>query len=211
MMRTRVKFCGCTSWNDAVVAIETGADAIGMIFAPSPRRIAESAARHIAEKLPPFITPVGVFVNPTRDDIMRARDIFPDLVLQFSGEEAPSFLSSMDGKVIKALHVNPDAADADSLARVANEYPRAIAMFDTSVAGLAGGTGVAFPWRAVASIARLRPIVVAGGLTPENVAACVKAVRPFGVDVRSGIETDGHKDEKKMRAFVRAVRDADAA
>ncbi len=192
------------------MAIETGADAIGMIFAPSPRRIAESAARYIAEKLPPFITPVGVFVNPTRDDLMRAREIFPDLVLQFSGDEAPSFLSSVDGKVMKALHVDPAAADADALARAANAYPRAIAMFDTSVAGLAGGTGVAFPWKAVAAIARNRPIVVAGGLTPENVAECIRAVRPFGVDVRSGIESDGRKDEKKMRAFVRAVRDADA-
>jgi phosphoribosylanthranilate isomerase len=209
-MRTRVKFCGCTSWSDASLAIETGADAIGMIFAPSPRRIAESAARYIAENLPPFITPVGVFVNPTRDDLMRAREIFPDLVLQFSGDEAPSFLSSVDGKVMKALHVDPNAADADALARAANAYPRAIAMFDTSVAGLAGGTGVAFPWKAVAAIARTRPIVVAGGLTPENVAACVRAVRPFGVDVRSGIETESRKDAAKMRAFVRAVREADA-
>ncbi|MDQ2991238.1 MAG: phosphoribosylanthranilate isomerase [Candidatus Eremiobacteraeota bacterium] len=210
-MRTRIKFCGCTSWIDASMAIENGADAIGMIFAPSPRRIAESAAKYIAEKLPPFITPVGVFVNPTRDELVRAREIFPDLVLQFSGDEASSFLSSVDGKVMKALHVDPNDADADALARAANAYPRAIVMFDTSAAGLAGGTGVTFPWKAVASIARSRPIIVAGGLTPENVAECVRAVRPFGVDVRSGIESDGRKDEKKMRAFVRAVRDVDAA
>jgi phosphoribosylanthranilate isomerase len=210
-VRTRIKFCGCTSWNDVSLAIETGADAIGMIFAHSPRRIAETDAKHIAAKLPPFVTPVGVFVDPTRDELERAREIFPDLVFQFSGDEAPSFLSSVDGKTIKALHVDPAAADADALARAANAYPRAIAMFDTAVAGMAGGTGVAFPWKAVASIARLRPIVVAGGLTSENVAACVRAVRPFGVDVRSGIESEGRKDEKKMRAFVRSVRDADAS
>jgi len=209
--RTRVKFCGCTSWGDVRAAIETGADAVGMIFAPSPRRITESAARYVAQHLPPFITPVGVFVDPTREDIARARDIFPDLVVQFSGDEDPAFVTSVDGKNIKAIHVAPDATDGDALLRAAGAYPRAITMFDTSVAGKAGGTGVTFAWKAVAGIAKGRPVIVAGGLTPENVGACVRAVRPFGVDVRSGIESENRKDEKKMRAFVRAVREADAS
>ena len=85
-----------------MLAVETGADAVGMIFAPSVRRITEGAAKHIAEQLPPFITPVGVFVNPSRDDIARARSIFPDLVIQLHGNESPSFVSSIDGRVIKA-------------------------------------------------------------------------------------------------------------
>ena len=209
-MRTRIKFCGCTDLHDVMLAIETGADAIGMIFAPSPRRITESAARHIAENLPPFITPVGVFVNPTHDQIGRARDIFPDLVVQLHGDESPSFVSSLDGKIIKTIHVPPDASDTDAIELLANQHPRAILMFDTAIDGQRGGTGVSFPWRAIAPIARERQVIVSGGLRSENVPACVRTVRPFGVDVRSGIETDGRKDAMKMRAFVQAVKDSDA-
>lgn len=192
-----------------MMAVETGADAIGMIFAPSPRRITEGAAKRIAAHLPPFITPVGVFVDPTRDDIARAREIFPDLVIQLHGEESPSFVSSLDGKVIKTIHVARDASDSAALERAANEHPRAILLFDTVVDGISGGTGVTFPWRTIAPIARQRQIVVGGGLTPENVSNCVRTVRPFGVDVRSGIETDSRKDLSKMRAFVQAVKDTD--
>lgn len=193
------------------MAIETGADAIGMIFAPSTRRITESAAKHIAEHLPPFITPVGVFVDPTRDDIARARQIFPDLVIQLHGDESPSFVSSLDGKIIKTIHVAPEATDSAAIERAANEHPRAILLFDTVSNGQRGGTGVTFPWRTIAPIARQRQVIVGGGLTPENVSNCVRTVRPFGVDVRSGIETDGRKDLIKMRAFVQAVKDTDAA
>lgn len=197
--------------NDAMMAVETGADAIGMIFAPSPRRITASAAKHIAEQLPPFITPVGVFVDPSRDDIARARDIFPDLVIQLHGSEPPSFVSSLDGKVIKTIHVAPDETDAGAVERAGNEHPRAILLYDTAVNGQRGGTGVSFPWRTISPLARLRQVVVGGGLTPENVSACIRAVRPFGVDVRSGIETEGRKDLMKMRAFVQAVRETDAS
>lgn len=193
------------------MAVETGADAIGMIFAPSPRRITESSARHIAEHLPPFITPVGVFVDPTLEDIARARAIFPDLVVQLHGEEPPSFVSSIDGKVIKTIHVAGDAKDPDAIERTANQHPRAILLFDTAVDGQRGGTGVTFPWKIVAPIARARQIIVSGGLTAENVSGCVRTVRPFGVDVRSGIETDRRKDISKMRAFVQAVKESDAA
>lgn len=194
-----------------MMAVETGADAVGMIFAPSPRRITESAAKHIAEHLPPFITPVGVFVDPTRDDIARAREIFPDLVVQLHGSESPSFVSSIDGKVIKTIHVAHDLTDGSALERAANEHPRAILLFDTVVNGQSGGTGVAFPWRTIAPIARERQVIVGGGLTPENVSNCVRTIRPFGVDVRSGIESDKRKDLLKMRAFVQAVKDTDAA
>ena len=210
-MRTRIKFCGCTSLQDVTLAVETGADAVGMIFAPSVRRITEDAAKHIAAQLPPFITPVGVFVNPSREEIARARSIFPDLVIQLHGAESPSYVSSIDGRVIKTIHVDPAAADTGDLERRVNELPRAIALFDTEVVGASGGTGVPFPWKVVAPIARLRQIIVAGGLMPETVAACIQTVRPYGVDVRSGIESGGRKDVKKMRAFVKAVKDADAA
>ncbi len=193
------------------MAIETGADAVGMIFAPSPRRITESAAKHIAAHLPPFITPVGVFVDPSRDDIARAREIFPDLVIQLHGEEPPSFVSSLDGKIIKTIHVAPDATDSLAVEKTANTHPRAILLFDTITNGQRGGTGVTFPWRTIAPVARQRQVVVGGGLTPENVSNCVRTVRPFGVDVRTGIETNGRKDLTKMRAFVQAVKDTDVA
>jgi phosphoribosylanthranilate isomerase len=209
-LRTRIKFCGCTTWQDALLAVETGADAIGMIFAPSPRRIAESEAKYIAGKLPPFITPVGVFVNPTHEEIERARAIFPDLVVQLSGDESPSFVSSLDGKVIKTIHVGEDTT-TEELERSCNQHPRAIVLFDTKDAQLAGGTGQPFNWRTIAPIARDRQVIVAGGLTPENVSQCVRTVRAFGVDVRSGVETERRKDPLKMRAFVQAVKDTDAA
>jgi phosphoribosylanthranilate isomerase len=196
--------------HEVVMAIETGADAIGMIFAPSTRRITESAAKHIADRLPPFITPVGVFVDPSREDIARAREIFPDLVIQLHGDEPPSFVSSLDGKVIKTIHVAPDATNPGALERAGNDHPRAILLFDTAVHGQRGGTGVTFPWRTISPIARERQVVVGGGLTPENVANCVRMVRPYGVDVRSGIETGGRKDLAKMRAFVQAVKETDA-
>ena len=209
-MRTRIKFCGCTELQDVMLAVETGADAIGMIFAPSTRRITESAARHIAEHLPPFITPVGVFVNPSRDEIFREREIFPDLVVQLHGDEPPSFVSSIDGKVLKTIHVAQDAADPGTIERAANEHPRAIVLFDTAAGAQRGGTGQTFPWKTVAPVARERQVIVGGGLTPENVGQCVRTLRPFGVDVRSGIETDSRKDAAKMRAFVQAVRESDA-
>lgn len=194
-----------------MLAVETGADAIGMIFAPSPRRIVQSEARYIAQRLPPFITPVGVFVNPTREEVARAREIFPDLVLQLHGDESPSFVSSLDGKIIKTIHVDPEAADTQEIERRCNQHPRAIILFDTKREGVLGGTGQAFPWRVIAPIARERQVIVAGGLTPENVSNCVRTVRPFGVDVRSGVESDSRKDPLKMRAFVQAVKDTDAA
>lgn len=193
-----------------MLAVQTGADAIGMIFAPSTRRITESAARHIAERLPPFITPVGVFVNPSLEDISRARAIFPDLVVQLHGEESPSFVSSIDGKVIKTIHVAAEEKDGNAIERAANEHPRAILLFDTGMNGARGGTGVTFPWRLIAPIAQERQIMVGGGLTPANVSGCVRTVRPFGVDVRTGIETDNRKDPLKMQAFVKAVKDTDA-
>lgn len=211
-MRTRIKFCGCTDVRDAMLAVETGADAIGMIFAPSPRRITEEAARDIAAHLPPFVTPVGVFVNPVLEDIERSRALFPDLAVQLHGDETPEFAASLGGTVVKVLHVSAENPDGAALAREAASFsPQTLLMFDTAGGGARGGTGIAFDWSSIEAIARRRDVIVGGGLTPENVAACVRAVRPFGVDVRSGIETGARKDPLKMRAFVKAVKETDAA
>ena len=190
--------------------MDTGADAVGFIFAPSPRRITESVARDIARSLPPFITPVGVFVNPSYEDLARARAIFPDLVVQLSGDETPVFVSSIEGKIIKAVHVEPGGETEEALGARSDEYPRSIILFDTKSADAPGGTGRVFNWRGAVPIARRRQVMVGGGLTPENVSNCVRTIRPYGVDVRSGIETEGRKDIVKMRAFVQAVKETDA-
>lgn len=207
-MRPWVKLCGCTSWDDVGMAIEAGADAFGMIFAPSPRRIIWEAAVEIAHRVPRSIEPVAVMVDPSRDAVDAVRVLFPQARIQFSGNEAPSFVAAYGDNAIKAIHVDPDGADSD-LERRANRHPRATILFDARRDGVAGGTGTPFRWDLVVPVAARRRVVMAGGLSPENVAACVRNVRPYGVDVRSGVETSGHKDWEKVRAFVRAAREAD--
>jgi phosphoribosylanthranilate isomerase len=207
---TWIKFCGCTGWSDAALAVDEGADAIGMIFAPSPRRIALDAVGEIARKLPERVEPVGVFVDPAPGELAAALALFPRMSVQFSGAEPPELVARYGERAIKAIHVDA-AAREDALEAACASYPGVRILFDTKAAGLAGGTGTAFDWERVLPIARTRRVVIAGGLNPSNVAACVTALRPFGVDVRSGIETDGRKDVAKMRAFRDAVRVADAA
>jgi phosphoribosylanthranilate isomerase len=198
-----IKFCGCTSSMDVELAAAAGADAFGMIFAPSPRRITWQAASDIAVRLPASIEPVAVFVNPARGEVEKVRSLFPRARLQFSGEESPEFVADYGERAIKAIHVDEDGA---GVAEAAGRFPYALLLLDARRGRLAGGTGTTFPWEHAADISRERRIVIAGGLTPGNVAACVERLSPFGVDVRSGIETDGRKDPVKMRAFVRAVR-----
>ena len=209
-MRTRIKFCGCAAWADVDQAIAAGADAAGMIFADSPRRIDWDAAAEIAERIGSRIIPAGVFVNPSREEIARARALFPEMIVQLSGDETPEFVAGIEGAVIKAIHVDGDE-DLGDLEASCNRYKSALAMFDTKSADAFGGTGRAFDWTKIAQIARSRPVVVAGGLTPENVGACVRTVRPAWLDVRSGIETSGRKDAGKMQRFIDAVRKSDAA
>lgn len=180
-----------------------------MIFAESPRRIRWQNAREIAGRLSSQLTPVGVFVNPISDEISAFRELFPNGLVQLSGDEPPGFALGIGGTVIKAIHVGDESAQ--EMERICDRYAPSLVLFDTHVAGRYGGTGTTFDWTNVAKLARWRPIMVAGGLTPSNVGRCVRAVRPFGVDVRSGIETSGRKDAEKMRAFVRAVRESDAA
>ncbi len=209
-MRPWVKFCGCTSWGDVTMAIEAGGDAFGMIFAPSPRRIAWEAAIEIAHRVPASIEPVAVFVDPSKEAVDAMRVLFPHARIQFSGNEAAELVAAYGERAIKAIHVNPDEEPAELGARC-DRHPRATILFDARHNGLAGGTGIAFRWELVTPIAAARRVVMAGGLSAENVSACLSSVRPYGVDVRSGVETDGRKDREKMRAFVRAVREADEA
>ncbi len=208
-MRTRVKVCGCTSIAEVEAAVEAGADAVGVIFAESPRRVSLADARAIVRSVPPFVAVVGVMVNPERafvDEVLAL-----GCVPQFSGDETPEFCrAAAGGRYVKALHfaryLVHTAADA---AAAAKRYPDADLLFDSRSAGLYGGTGKTFNWPLVEGIARQRRIIMSGGLLPDNVAAAVRIVRPFAVDVRSGVETHGEKDRAKMRAFVDAVRETD--
>ncbi len=210
-MRTWVKFCGCTSFDDARLAAQCGADAFGMIFAPSPRRIARHAAEEIAARIGELaIEPVAVLVDPEAGEIAAVRALFPTAWLQFSGSETPATLDGAGPRCIKAIHVG-DADTAHSLEARSQRFARARLLFDTHSNELAGGTGERFVWERTAAIARRRDVVVAGGLTAQNVGSCVESVHPFGVDVRSGIETAGRKDAAKMRAFVGAVRGVSCA
>lgn len=208
-MSTRIKFCGITSWSDVELAIAAGADAVGLIFAPSPRRIDLRNARDIASRIGAAITPVGVFVNPAPGDVERVRDLFPAMLLQFSGDETPEAVASFSGATIKTIHIANEGPE--ELETLANRYSPALPLFEKKSAAAYGGTGMRFDWGLVRAFAGRRPIFIAGGLTPENVGELVASVRPYGVDVRSGIETSGRKDLAKMRAFVRRVRENDAA
>ena len=208
-MRTRIKICGCTSITDVEGAVEAGADAVGVILAESPRRVSLADARTVARSVPPFVAVVGVMVNP--DPELVAAVLALGAVPQFSGDESPEFCAAVAGaRYVKALHFERylvhTAADAEA---AADRYPEADLLFDSRSAGLYGGTGKTFNWPLVEGVARRRRIIMSGGLVPANVAACVRTVRPFAVDVRSGVETHGAKDQAKMRAFVEAVRAGD--
>ncbi len=200
-----IKFCGCTSAADVALAAETGADAFGMIFAPSPRRITFEAAEEIARRLPASLVPVAVFVNPQREEVDGVLEAFPRAMLQFSGDETPEFVGRYGDRAIKAIHVDDRGALLDERCE---RYPEAIVLFDARHDGMAGGTGLTFDWNHALPIVGKRRVVIAGGLGPENVGECVERAHPFGVDVRSGIETEGRKDPQKMRDFVNAVRGA---
>jgi phosphoribosylanthranilate isomerase len=202
--------CGCTTVRDAELAIAAGADAIGMIFAPSERRIALPEAAKIAQAVPPLVTLVGVFIDPTLAQLEDALHTIPTMQLQFSGTETPEVCTAMKVPYTKVFHVAAaERLDLDALRDEATRYPGALAMFETASA-VGGGSGKTFDWSGLEALGRRRRIAISGGLTPENVGTCVRMVRPYAVDVRSGIEAEGRKDPKKMRDFVRAVREADA-
>jgi phosphoribosylanthranilate isomerase len=202
-MSVKVKICGITSVADALEAAEAGADLIGLMFYErSPRYVTFARAAEIAKALPPFISRVGVFVNPDADTVMRAIGECGLSLLQFHGEEAPAFCTQFGLMSMKAFRVR----DADSLLALP-DYETDAYLLDAYAPDAHGGTGAKFNWDlAIAAKQHGRPIFLAGGLTPENVAEAVKQVMPFGVDVSSGVESaPGKKDPAKVRAFIQAV------
>lgn len=211
-MRTRIKICGCRGVEDAALAVEAGADAVGMILAEgSPRQVGLAQLHAVAAAIPPLVTLVAVFVDPPAPLVDEALE--HGAVPQFHGEEpAEACEAFAAGPYLKAYHVRSGAeANRAAFERIAAPYAHATWLFDTARAdGRSGGSGRTFDWGLARALAGPRAIVVSGGLTPENVGACVRAVRPFAVDVASGVESDGRKDPRKVRAFVAAVRAADA-
>lgn len=204
----RVKICGIQDETAALIAAEAGADAIGLIFAESRRQVTLAQAQRIARTLPPFVSRVGVVVNEPMDRLRALIDGVRLDAVQLHGDESPEFclaVRELGVTVIKAIRVS-GPLDPTHL----RAFPVSAVLLDTHRVGQRGGTGELFDWRFAAPVAATMPVILSGGLSPENVAAGIAAVRPYGVDVSSGVETDEHKDPVKIRSFVVAARAADA-
>jgi phosphoribosylanthranilate isomerase len=203
-MSVKVKICGITCAADAQAAEQAGADMIGLMFyEQSPRHLTLESAVAIARSVSPFVLKVGVFVNPDEADVMEAIRACGLNLLQFHGDEPPEFCTHFGVMSVKAFRIR----DAESLKPLAN-YPTDAWLLDAySKAGL-GGTGAQFNWELALEAKKLgKPIFLAGGLTPENVAVAVARVNPFAVDVSSGVESaPGKKDHAKVQAFIAAAK-----
>ena len=206
MSAVRSKICGITRIEDALAAVEAGADAIGFVFYPkSPRAVSVQQARAIIAALPPFISTVGLFVNASPCELNETLDAVPLDLLQFHGDETPEQCEGYHRPFIKALRVQA----GDDIAASCRLYSRASGiLLDTFVSGVPGGTGETFDWALIPSGLE-KPIILAGGLTSANVAQAIAQVRPYAVDVSGGVEqSKGLKDHAKIRAFMSAVHGA---
>lgn len=206
-MATAVKICGITRVEDALAAARAGAHAIGLVFyRASPRFVTPQRAAQIVRRLPPFITTVGVFVDAPAQEVRAVLAQVPLELLQFHGAEPPAFCRQFGRPYVKAVRVRPGV----DLLQYARDYHDAKALLlDAHVEGLHGGSGVAFDWSLIPPDLPL-PVILSGGLTPQNVAQAVRRVRPSAVDVSSGVESaKGVKDAARIAAFVKGVRSAD--
>lgn len=203
MYRVRIKICGITRPEDAVAAAASGADAIGLVFYPgSPRCIDTDTAAAIISVLPPFISKVGLFVNQNESEIRSILNHVSLDYLQFHGEETPEECSAYDKPYIKSVRM-------DETVKLISEEKRyhgsSCLLLDAHVEGMAGGTGQTFDWTKI-PVSLNKPIILAGGLTPGNVKTAITRVRPYGVDVSSGVEkSKGIKDPDKITSFIREV------
>ncbi|MBI5042660.1 MAG: phosphoribosylanthranilate isomerase [Nitrospirae bacterium] len=200
---TFVKICGITNLDDALFASEAGADALGFVFyKKSPRHIEPEKARDIIKRLPPFATTVGVFADQTEAEI---KGIIAETnidIVQLHGEEPPEFCERLNKRVIKAIRVR----SMESLAEV-KTYKACALLLDTYDKNLKGGTGRIFNWEIAREAKIFNKIIIAGGLTPENVADAIKVAQPYAVDVSSGVEKEkGIKDHQKIKMFIKKAK-----
>ena len=206
MIRTRVKFCGLTRPGDVRLACELGADAVGFVLADSPRRVQPGQLPGLRAAVSPLVQVVALFMNPQGSEVLDAiRRLRPSL-LQFHGRESDAFCRSFGLPFLKTLPMGEGSEDPAAAAR---RYPSALAfLLDGHGPGQAGGRGEAFDWSLAPRLDR--PVFLAGGLRPSNIAEAITRVRPYAVDVSSGVESSpGHKDGEKMRKFLEEVRRAD--
>lgn len=207
MSRTRIKICGITREQDLQAAVAAGADAIGFVFFPqSPRHLEIERAATLARLVPPFVTRVGLFVNPDPQTLASTLAAVPLDLVQYQGDETTEFCESMGHPYVKVARMRPGI----DLVEFARSYPSARGLLLDAYVESYGGAGQKFDWSLVPKELPL-PVVVAGGLTAANVGSAIRQLRPWGVDVSSGVEAaKGIKDADKIKAFVAAVKDADS-
>ncbi|HJO58456.1 MAG TPA: phosphoribosylanthranilate isomerase [Nitrospinaceae bacterium] len=200
--RVRVKICGTTSLKDALLAVESGADAVGFIFhKESPRNISQKDVKEIVAQLPPFVESIGVFVNETSDKINRIAEQCRLTAVQLHGDESPAFCRRIKRRVVKAVRVK----DAESLKGM-SDFDVSGFLLDAYNEESRGGTGRVFDWNLALRAKKQGPVIIAGGLNPYNVYTAIHRVKPYGVDVCSGVEkSPGVKDPEKISEFIKAV------
>jgi len=203
MLRTRIKICGITRAEDATAVVDAGADALGLVFyPPSPRAVDIAAAKIIVAAVPAFVSVTALFVNPTVEEVQSVLDSVRIDLLQFHGDEEDAFCRQFNRPYIKALRVR----QASDLVASCLRFPNALGiLLDSYKPGVPGGTGETFDWSLVPATPP-KPIILAGGLAPENVAAAIEQVAPFAVDISGGVEAaKGIKDHGKINEFVKEV------
>ena len=203
MLRTRIKICGITRPEDARAAVESGADALGLVFyPPSPRAVDVSQAKAAVEGVPAFVSVTALFVNPTVEEVQSVLDNVRIDLIQFHGDEDDDFCRQFKRPYIKALRVR----QASDVVASCMRFPGALAiLLDSYKPGVPGGTGETFDWSLIPETPP-KPIILAGGLEPDNVASAITRIRPFAVDISGGVEASkGIKDHRKIEEFVNEV------
>jgi phosphoribosylanthranilate isomerase len=206
-LRTRIKICGITRVEDALKVVDAGADAIGLVFYdPSPRSVRINLATEIAAAVPAFVSVVALFVDPTKEYVQEVLNNVRIDLLQFHGDEENDFCSQFKTPFIKAIRVR----QASDVVASSLRFPNSVGiLLDSYKPGVPGGTGESFDWSLIPKN-HSNPIILAGGLTPENVASAINDVQPFAVDVSGGVEVaKGIKDSEKIKEFVSEVYDVD--
>ena len=203
MQRVRIKICGITRVQDALHAVNAGADAIGLVFyPPSPRNVEVDIARKICTALPPFVSVVGLFVNEQRERVDEICNAIPLSLIQFHGDESEADCTRYKLPYIKAIRVR---SSCDVINAEQQFFSAQALLVDAFKEGVPGGTGETFDWSLLPS-SRLKPLVLAGGLNPDNVRSAIQSVRPYAVDVSGGVEVKkGIKDHAKISRFINEV------